>query len=71
MPSVGWSGVQLAANGLWSSGNAFSGVMDHASPLNEIVVTCRVPTVKFGGVGIMVWGCFSWFRPLSSREGKS
>ena len=32
MPSVGWSGVKLAAIGLWSSGNAFYGVMNHASP---------------------------------------
>ena len=32
MPSVGWSGVKLTAIGLWSSGNSFSGVMNHASP---------------------------------------
>ena len=32
MPSVGWSGVRLTAIGLWSSGNAFSGVMNYASP---------------------------------------
>ena len=31
-PNVGRSGVKLAAIGLWSSGNAFSGGMNHASP---------------------------------------
>ena len=31
MPSVGWSGVKLAVIGLCSIGNAFSGVMNHAS----------------------------------------
>jgi hypothetical protein len=27
MPSAGWSGVKLTAIGLWSSGNAFYGLM--------------------------------------------
>jgi hypothetical protein len=31
MPSVYWSGVKLAAIGFWSSGNIFSGVMNHSS----------------------------------------
>jgi hypothetical protein len=31
MPSVGWSGIKLSAIGLWSSVNAFSGVMNPAS----------------------------------------
>ena len=35
MPSVGWSGVKLAAIGLWSSENAFSGVMNHDSPFGS------------------------------------
>jgi hypothetical protein len=35
MPSVGWSCVKLAAIGLWSSGSAFSGVMNHASPFGN------------------------------------
>jgi hypothetical protein len=36
MPSVGWSGVKIADIGLWSSGNAFSGVMNHASPSGSL-----------------------------------
>ena len=32
MPSIGWSGVKLAAISLCSSGNALSGVMNPASP---------------------------------------
>jgi hypothetical protein len=53
-------GVKLATIGLWSSGNAFSGVMNHTSPSGS-------PTKKNDlGLFFMVGA-----RPLSSSGGKS
>ena len=51
MPRGRWSGVNLAAIGLWSSGNVFSGVMNHTSPSGS-------PTDKSGFGGIMGWAVF-------------
>ena len=85
MPSVGWSDVKVTAIGLWSSGNVFSGVMNHTSPSGSLTDEsgfggCQETPCIVHRAKCKVWwrrnnGLEQFFmvraRPLSSSEGKS
>jgi hypothetical protein len=55
VPSVGWSGVKLGASGLWSSLNAFSGLMNHTSPSDRRIWVWWMPGTVFPWI---------WLGPL-------
>jgi hypothetical protein len=64
-----WKRVMNCAITWWSNGRVWVWVWQ--MPGEWYLLACEVPTVKFGGGGITVWGCFLWngLDPLIILQG--